>query len=252
MTADEKTWVSARDNYLRDVKDALKAAKYPGAKSIIEEVRQHLESRYSELPAENRTWEAYQRLITEMGPPSDYVDLLGIGKLKRRISTWKKIAIAVPLILIALVWAWDRGIIGTYNGPRIYVIPEMVGAPWGQPFATDPELVGKWVSVDFVDRISQFVPGKHRWQSGLYLTDLTFNASGTTAASMHKRKPGLSLGNWTKGWIIDRYSAIHAQYAIKKIDGEAYLFFPWLSGDVSRRYMPPHYYVMKKADPDAP
>ena len=48
MTEAEKTWISARNNYLQEVKEALKAAKYPGTKSIIEEVRHHLESRYSD------------------------------------------------------------------------------------------------------------------------------------------------------------------------------------------------------------
>ncbi len=254
MTADEKTWASARDNYLHDVKEGLKAAEYPGAKSIIEEVRQHLESRYSELPAENRTWEAYQRLITEMGPASDYVDLLGIGKLKRRIITWKKIAIAVPLILIALVWAWDRGLIplGSYNGPRTYVIPEMVNAPWDLPFTADPELVGKWESVDFVDGISQFIPGRPWFDDELWLKDLTFRADGTSAATQKNRKPGVRMFAWTKGWIMDRSNKIQAQYVIKELGGRTYLFYPWLSGDVSRRYTPPRYYVMKKVERAAP
>ncbi len=254
MTTSEKTWVSARDNYLRQVREALKASKYPGAKSIIEEVQQHLESRYSELPPESRNWEGYQQVITEMGPPSDYVDLLGIGKLKRRIIRWKKIAITVPLLLIALVWAWDRGLIplGSYNGPRTYVIPETVGAPWGQPLTPDPELIGRWESVDFVRKISEFAPGRPLYPNNRYLEMLAFNADGTIQAMMRKRSPGLGMGNWTKGWIIDRRDEIQAQYAIKEIGGQTYLFFPWLSGDVSRRYMPPCYYVMKRVQNPQP
>jgi hypothetical protein len=248
MTTSEKTWVSARDNYLRQVSEALKAARYPGAKSIIEEVQQHLESRYSELPPESRNWEGYQQLITAMGPPSDYVDLLGVGRLKRRVVRWKKIAIAAPLILIALVWAWDRGVIplGSYNGPRTYVIPETVGAPWTHPFTADPELVGSWESVDFVHRLSEFVPGRPSVPRDRYLEELTFKADGTLNAMLRKRRPGLNMGNWTKGWIMDRRAEIQAQYAVREIGGQTYLFFPWLSGDVSRRYMPPCYYVMKR------
>ena len=67
MTEAEKTWISARNNYLQEVKEALKAAKYPGTKSIIEEVRHHLESRYSDLPAES-TGAAPGKLISGLSP----------------------------------------------------------------------------------------------------------------------------------------------------------------------------------------
>lgn len=249
MTKNEKTWRHARDNYLKEIKDALKSARYPGARSIIDEVRQHLDSRFSELPPESQSWESFQQLINEMGPASDYVDLLGIGHLKRRILTWKKIAVAIPLVLILLVWAWDRGVIPflSYNGVRTYVIPEMVGASWDQPFVSDPGLTGEWESVDFVSNISRFIPGKSDWKRELYLKTLVFETTGAIYASIDFKKHEFSMGNWTKHWILDRQNKIQAQYALKEIGGTAYLFYPWLSGDVSRRYMPPSYYVMKKA-----
>jgi serine protease AprX len=252
MTAKEKTWVWARDTYLNQVRKVLSAARYPGSKGIIEEVRQHLESRYAELPQESRNWEGYQQIITEMGPPSDYVDLLGMGRLRKRIVTWRRIAVAVPVILIVLGWAWYHGLIplGIYNGPRTYVIPEMVGAPWQQPFVDDARIIGKWESVGFVAAPSEFVPGGNWPQRRAWLRELTFLEGGTMVAVMNGGRPATwqwgSRCKWTKDWIIDIDSRIQAQYEIKDIAGNTYLFYPWLSGDVTIRYMPPKYYVLKK------
>ena len=250
MTTNDKTWESAKSNYLRQVERVLTAAKYPSSKSILEEVRLHLEQRYAELPAEKRNWEGFQQVITEMGPPSDYAELLGVGRLRKRIITWRRIAVAVPLILVLLAFALYRGIIplGGYTGPRTYVIPELVGAPFNQPFVTDGKLVGKWVSVDFVRSPSQFVSGKQKSEGKLWLNHLTFMDGGDMVATVTGggKSKWASRCKWTKDWILDRESRIQAQYTIKEIGGELYLFYPWLSGDVSIRYMPPHYYVLKK------
>lgn len=251
MNGHDKTWESARDSYLRQVEQTLKAAKYPSSKSILDEVQQHLEQRYAELPAEKRNLESYQAIITEMGPSSDYVDLLGIGKLKRRIVTWRRIAVAVPLILIVLAWAWYRGMIplGVYTGPRTYVIPEAIGASWPQSFRNDERLVGKWDVVDFVHTPSQFVPGKklanvdHRgWLKAMEFVD----GGAEIAEQIGGSGVWASRCKWTKGWIVDLDSKIQAQYEIRDIGDGTYLFYPWLSGDVSIRYMQPLYYVLKK------
>jgi serine protease AprX len=253
MNGHDKTWASARDSYLRQVKEALAAAKYPGSKSILDEVRQHLEQRYAELSPERRSWESYQAIITEMGPSCDYVDLLGIGKLKRRIVTWRRIAVAVPVILIILVWAWDRGLIplGMYHGPRTYVIPEAIGASWPQQFRPDERIIGKWEAVDFVGSPSQFVPGQIRVGRQLlerrgWLKTLEFHDDGSMLEAHIGSSTWLSWCKWTKDWIIDADNKIQAQYEIKDIGGQTYLFYPWLSGDVSIRYMQPWYYVLKK------
>ena len=253
MSTNDKTWESAKSNYLRQVERALTAAKYPSARSIIEEVDLHMEQRYAELPAEQRKWEGFQQIITEMGPPSEYADLLGVGRLKKRIITWRRIAVWVPVILVVLAYCLYRGIIPLGNaGTRTYVIPELVGAPFDQPFVTDVRLVGEWVTVDFVDSPSQFVPGKRRWTTGeFWLSGMAFQDGGDLVATVKgtksdRRSAWASQCKWTKDWIIDPGNKIQAQYAIKETNGEFYLFYPWLSGDVSIRYMPPVYYVLKK------
>ncbi len=103
-------------------------------------------------------------------------------------------------------------------------------------FENDPQLIGAWQSVDFVDDVNDFQPVVKRWRGELYLKELTFKENGWTSQSW----------KWTKDWIYTYDGEIKAQYHIKSINGELYLFFPWLSGDVTIRGMEPCYYVLKK------
>jgi len=98
-----------------------------------------------------------------------------------------------------------------------------------------PEIVGKWQSVDFVSSPDQFQPGIQQWKGELFLKEITFNSDGSSS------KPW----RWKDGWIHEIDGNAKAQYYIKRIDGEKYLFFPWLSGDVTSRGQKPKYYVLK-------
>ncbi len=110
-----------------------------------------------------------------------------------------------------------------------------VAAVVGQ-FENDPELIGAWQSVDFVNDVNDFKAGIKKWQSDLFLKELTFKENGVTSKSCV----------WTKDWIYTGDGKAKAQYYIKSIDSEMYLFLPWLSGDVIIRGMKPSYYVLKK------
>ncbi len=102
------------------------------------------------------------------------------------------------------------------------------------PLINDPRILGNWESVDFVRFVGDFEPGTKQKQGELFLKKLTFMKNGST-----------SLGNtWTKGWIWHSNGRTKAQYEIKVIDGEHYLFFPWFP-DANRNKLP--YYVLKKA-----
>jgi serine protease AprX len=248
MTTSEKTWASVRDSYLRQVTEALKAAKYPSIKGIIEEVRQHLESRYAELPADKRNWDGYQAIVTEMGPPSDYAELLGLAKLKRRLVTWRRIAIWLPIALVVLIVGNFFGVIPLtfYHGPRVFFQPE---APAEPAFVEDARLIGKWQTVGLVHTPSQFVPGGRWVEQRGWLKALTFMRDGTMEAAMsgtdYPRWEWASRYKWTKDWIIDSEDRIQAQYVIKEIGDQQYLFYPWISGDIMYRWMNPPFYVMK-------
>jgi len=103
-------------------------------------------------------------------------------------------------------------------------------------FENDPQLIGTWQSVDFVNEVNEFQCGTKRWASDLFLKELEFKENGRSSKSII----------WTKDWIHTADGQTKAQYYIKTIDGGMYLFYPWLSGDVTIRGMKPKYYVLKK------
>ncbi len=227
----EKNWHRLKEQYLQEIEEALIDSSQPNTEGIVADVRFHLDRRYAELPADERNWENFQKIITQMGPPSEYAELAGEGKkvTASRVSTNYVVVMAVILAaltagLILLPLLLPQGQLPTWTDKIRSVIEK------------DPELVGKWVSVDFVSEVDEFRPGERQWQGDLFLKELTFNPGGTTDCGF----------SWTKGWIIDRNSDVRAKYEMRRINSVAYLFFPWLSGDVTIRGMQPKYYVLKK------
>jgi bla regulator protein BlaR1 len=107
------------------------------------------------------------------------------------------------------------------------------------PFVNDPEIIGTWKSVDFVETIEQFDPERRQWKDDLLLKEMIFFEDGKTF------KP---FWTWTKGIIIHHGDKTASQYLIKDIKGATYLFFEWKSGDYIIRQMPPSYYVLKKEE----
>ncbi len=73
-------WAEAKADYLKRVEQALSAARHPQSFEILADVSSHLDRRFAELEPQRRTWENFQRIITEMGPPSEYADLVGDKK----------------------------------------------------------------------------------------------------------------------------------------------------------------------------
>jgi hypothetical protein len=76
MTAENRQWQQIKENYLNQIREVLSAANQPGSEEIIDNVSSHLDQRFAELKAEQQSWENFQKIITEMGPPSDYAELL--------------------------------------------------------------------------------------------------------------------------------------------------------------------------------
>lgn len=113
------------------------------------------------------------------------------------------------------------------------------------PFVHDPQVIGKWKSVDFVKTIDKFVPREKSWIMALFLTEINFNEEGKLSASTES---GNFCGEitWTKGLVLNAIDQTASAYVIKKIDGATYMFFEWKSGDYTLRGMEPHYYVLKK------
>jgi serine protease AprX len=98
--------------------------------------------------------------------------------------------------------------------------------------------VGVWKSVDFVSRIEDFIPGQKLWAGRFHLMSVVFRKDGTTSIFV----------KWRNGKIIDESGKTKADFVIKKMSGRTYMFFPWLSDDVTIHGMDPKYYVLQKVE----
>jgi hypothetical protein len=95
---------------------------------------------------------------------------------------------------------------------------------------------GRWESVDYVQNINDFNPERKNWQGELFFKQVEFRLNGTTD----------SFFRWQNGLILHNDGKTKAQFYIKQINGQMYLFLPWLNGDVTDRGQKPWYYVLKK------
>ncbi len=118
-----------------------------------------------------------------------------------------------------------------------------VGPQWDRSFVTDPALVGVWHAVDFVSTPDKFQPGKKLFSGDMILKDITFTPDGKTIGDASATGPW----RWTKGYIWHAGSHTEADYQIRQIGGQPYLFMEWISGDVTMRGKNPGYYVLSKA-----
>ena len=108
------------------------------------------------------------------------------------------------------------------------------------PFVNDPKVIGGWKTVDFVREINQFKPAEKYWKGKIWLNHIIFEEGGSMTRSGQ---------TWTKGLVLDDDTA--SKYIIREIDGSAYMFYEWKSGDYTIRYMKPAYYVLKKVLPES-
>ncbi|MCX5772679.1 MAG: M56 family metallopeptidase, partial [Candidatus Hydrogenedentes bacterium] len=112
-------------------------------------------------------------------------------------------------------------------------------------FVDDPYVIGRWVSVDFVSEMADFEPGVKKWPSGLFLTELIFHPKGRLT-SVFKATSG-DFAVWTNGAVWHRGDHTLSRYTLTQSGADLYMFFEWVSGDVTIRAMKPHYYVLKRA-----
>lgn len=117
------------------------------------------------------------------------------------------------------------------------------------PFVDDAGMKGKWKSVDFIQSIGDFKPGEKSCMEDLFLTGLDISENGKITFTTENDSISLPSITWTKGLIINKEGVNTASKCeIKEIDGAAYMFFEWKSGDYVYRGMTPYYYVLKKVE----
>jgi len=230
MTQKNRLWEDIKTQYLEQVRKALSSGKHPRSKEILEDIRSHLDRRFAELEPSQQTWEDFQKIILEMGPASDYSEFLESG-----VPSPRKKSLLYYLLLTAFVAALTILLLGIFL--RVREPPQSTTAEKiDYAFVNDPQAVGKWQSVDFVQKIENFDPAVRAWPGDLYLKELVISENGTTS----------EFWTWTKGWIINPIGRTAAKYLIKEIGGSTYMFIEWKSYDYATTKRPPYYYVLKK------
>jgi hypothetical protein len=127
-------WIEVKVDYLKRVEQALSAVRHPRSFEILADVSSHLDRRFAELETQNHNWENFQKIATEMGPPSEYAELVGGKKTKWYLSS------AVELISICLFLVMVA--VSAYFYPRM---PEQIATHWdghGQVNGYMPKLPG--------------------------------------------------------------------------------------------------------------
>jgi len=114
------------------------------------------------------------------------------------------------------------------------------------PFVDDPQLVGKWECVDFVETMDEFKAGGISWRGSLFLTQFDISENGRMRGSTSDSELPEGFLTWTKGFIIDKQDKMASKYEIKDLKGDTYLFYEWKSGDYKFGGEQPGYYVLKK------
>ena len=128
MTSEYQQWQEIKANYLKLIEKSLAQVDHPQRSEVLANVCEHLESKYNELSPEQRNWESFQQIITEMGPPEEYADLLnvngyGISHSEEKLMTDQRhnfeSSIKSQFILLVVFWwiGYPLSIIGSFIPP---------------------------------------------------------------------------------------------------------------------------------------
>jgi len=115
-------------------------------------------------------------------------------------------------------------------------------------FVTDENVIGKWLYVDFVQRVENFVAGETSWIGSEYINKIEFKPDGSVWIKVETEYFTPSNFTWTKGFVLNKYEGVCSVCEIKEINGSNYLFFEWKSGDYIYRSKEPWFYVFKREE----
>lgn len=123
------------------------------------------------------------------------------------------------------------------------------------PYIPDPELLGTWETVAYVDTPDDFSPTQPLELSALrYITAICFYERGMCErrirmqdrmASLLLEYTASGMGSF-RGYVINQQQESAEGYLLREIDGIRYLFIQHKSGDYIFGGMEPKYYVFKK------
>lgn len=236
MSEAEKQWRMMRDEYLRQIEAELTAVHHPRKKELLADVRDHLEQRFEDLAEGDRTDRQFQQIFEEMGPAEEYAELLKQPPAKKMDIEAIPPALHVINHLLTAVFIILFFVIVGY---MLYTADAVVEADPMQEFILhfqpDPQVLGRWKTVDFVDTIDQFVPGKRLDQREFFLKEIAFYKDMKTSKAWL----------WSKGKIYHPGDQMGSNYLIKTMDGREYLFFEWAPDRNPETGKAP-YYVLRK------
>lgn len=107
MTSQSKAWKDIQAEYLDKVETALSSVKHPHIAEILEDVQSHLDQRFMALAPDEQTRHSFQAIIEQMGPASDYTELLSqntVASQRRALPKHMLLAsLAIAIIAVALL-----------------------------------------------------------------------------------------------------------------------------------------------------
>jgi hypothetical protein len=140
------------------------------------------------------------------------------------------------------VTVWVRNI------PENQSMPQINADIINYPFEDDPDLIGSWGYVDFVQSIELFNPSQRTFLGEPYVTTFKALPDGVVHIGVKGGEPKLAVCTWTRGKILNPADETCASYSLQEIDGTTYLFMEWKNGDYSFRNETPRYYVFQKEE----
>jgi hypothetical protein len=191
MSNENKTWDSVKADYLHQVANALSQVNHPKSKDVLEDVSAHLDRRFAQLQSDEQTWENFQAIITDMGPPSEYAELLQADKkLPIKKPSLKFIIVAV-IILAAIFTAlvWLPSLLRLYKNTGAQAHPQQLTNPSQQKAVkAATEAAEKWLK--FVDNRDY---GQSWEQAAEYFRAAVSKEQWNTAVTAARNPLGLVL-----------------------------------------------------------
>jgi hypothetical protein len=80
MSYQRDLWKEIKTEYLKRVEEALNTAGQTDNREMLEDLDVHLERKYMDLTLEEKCLERFEKIIAQMGPASDYAELLKRGE----------------------------------------------------------------------------------------------------------------------------------------------------------------------------
>lgn len=211
MTSEHRQWQEIKASYLKLIEKNLAQVDHPRRAEILDNVREHLDNKFAELPQQQKNWEGYQQIITEMGPPEEYAELLAENhtpkaKTTSGINTFLAFLFVIVLAAVGgyLIYTAKEGT-PPEGDPVIYVNDLPVdGIVIGQPNCTADfvqSLIGLPARIDYDGKMLRYTDhGFDLWFSGnKHLSEIHLNQGFTG-----KLDTGISMAS-SKQDVLEAY-----------------------------------------------